>query len=63
MIFNVADGSWTKRFYYLLRKYGWYPGKKFDKWYSALLAEKTGKPDITFQQVLYSTIKPLVMGT
>ncbi|XP_072031446.1 LOW QUALITY PROTEIN: uncharacterized protein [Amphiura filiformis] len=58
----VHDGSWTKRLYYLFRKYGWYPGKDFNKWYSKLLEEKTGNADITFHQVYTKYEKELCIA-
>ncbi|XP_072031443.1 uncharacterized protein [Amphiura filiformis] len=58
----VHDGSWTKRLYYLFRKYGWYPGKDFNKWYSKLLEEKSGNADITFHQVYKKYEKELCIA-
>ena len=48
-----------------LRKwYGWYRGRRFENWLSQLIKQKTGDPDISFQQLQQTTGKQLyVTGT
>ena len=35
----------------LNRNYGWYRGKKFEKWLAAVIKNKTGNADITFKEM------------
>lgn len=55
---SFADGNGmfiggTKR---MIRNFGWYKGEKFNEWISHLIKEKTGKENLTFQE-LYSLSK------
>ncbi len=50
---SMADGKWifiggTSR---LVRKFGWYQGNEFEKWISNLIKRKTGKENITFEEL------------
>lgn len=43
----------------LNKYYGWYRGKKFERWLSAIIAAKTSDPDITFGQLHQKGYKDL----
>ncbi len=48
----------------LNKYYGWYKGKKIEKWLGKIIEQKTGNPDITFEELHQKGFKDLyVTGT
>jgi NTE family protein len=50
---SFADGKWifiggTRR---LIKNFGWYRGEKFNKWIGQLIKKKTGKENISFDEL------------
>lgn len=47
------DGGWffIGGIYRTMKQFGWYKGKKFEKWISKLIEAKTGNADITFAEL------------
>jgi NTE family protein len=56
---SFADGRWifiggSRR---LIRNFGWYRGEKFTKWMSKLIKDKTGKENITLEELHQLSLK------
>jgi NTE family protein len=47
----------------LQKKFGWYKGKKFERWLSEIIAKKTGDPDMDFQTIANKFIPLYITGT
>jgi NTE family protein len=47
----------------LRKHYGWYKGKKFEKWLAKLIEKKTGNPNITFAELVQKYKSLYVTGT
>src|SRR4030095_8111256 len=48
----------------LNKYYGWYKGKKMGKWLGKIIEQKTGNPDITFEELYQKGFKDLyITGT
>ena len=53
IVFSLSDHScgYCSILPNVIRKYGWNPGKKIDRWFGDVLVKKTGNADITFSEV------------
>lgn len=49
--FNDGRFIFFGAFIRLNKKYGWYRGEKFNDWIGKLIKEKTGDPEITFEEL------------
>jgi NTE family protein len=62
--FNDGRFFFIGGFSRLNRRYGWYRGRAFSRWLEKIILNKTGNPDITFQQLGENGFKDLyVTGT
>lgn len=60
---RFQDDSWGifRDIYRIFKKFGFYKGRSFERWYGDLLEKKTGNRDITFMEVYEKYGKVLVV--
>lgn len=57
--FNDGKYLFVGGIYRLNKRFGWYRAKRFDKWLSKIIEDKTANPNITFKELSERNFKEL----